>query len=134
MKEKVDSLPEGIKSRFGKEYDENGIEMSGGQSQKIAIARALYKQGASMVILDEPASALDPIAEAEIYEKFNSLVEDKTAMYISHRMSSSRFCDKILIIDGGTVSDFDTHDNLMKKTDSLYYKLFNAQAENYKIA
>lgn len=133
MKEKVDSLPLGMKSRFGKDYDEDGIEMSGGQGQKIAIARALYKP-ASMVILDEPASALDPIAEAEIYEKFNSLVEDKTAIYISHRMSSSVFCDKILIIDGGTVSDFDTHANLMKKTDSLYYKLFMAQAENYKLA
>ena len=133
MKEKIDELPEGIASRFGKEYDEEGVELSGGQGQKIAIARALYKK-ASMVILDEPASALDPIAEAEIYEKFNSLVEDKTAIYISHRMSSSVFCDKILIIDGGTVSDFDTHENLMKKTDSLYYKLFHSQAENYKLA
>ena len=133
MKEKVDSLKNGIESRFGKEYDEEGIEMSGGQGQKIAIARALYKP-AEMVILDEPASALDPIAEAEIYEKFNTLVEDKTAIYISHRMSSSKFCDKILIIDGGTVADYDTHDNLMKKTESLYYKLFMAQAENYKLA
>lgn len=133
MKEKVDSLPMGLDSRFGKDYDEDGIEMSGGQGQKIAIARALYKP-ASMVILDEPASALDPIAEAEIYEKFNSLVEDKTAIYISHRMSSSVFCDKILIIDGGNVSDYDSHANLMKKTDGLYYKLFMAQAENYKIA
>jgi ABC-type multidrug transport system fused ATPase/permease subunit len=134
LKEKVDELPNGIESRFGKEYDEEGIEMSGGQAQKIAIARALYKKDAGMVILDEPASALDPIAEAEIYEKFNNLVEDKTAFYISHRMSSSVFCDRILIIDGGTVADFDTHENLMKKTDSLYYKLFNAQAENYKLA
>ncbi|MDD6632499.1 MAG: ABC transporter ATP-binding protein [Lachnobacterium sp.] len=133
MREKIDTLPEGIHSRFGKEYDEDGVELSGGQGQKIAIARALYKKS-SMVILDEPASALDPIAEAEIYEKFNSLVEDKTAIYISHRMSSSVFCDRILIIDGGTVSDFDTHENLMKKTDSLYYKLFTSQAENYKLA
>lgn len=133
MREKIDTLPESIHSRFGKEYDEDGVELSGGQGQKIAIARALYKK-ASMVILDEPASALDPIAEAEIYEKFNSLVEDKTAIYISHRMSSSVFCDRILIIDGGTVSDFDTHENLMKKTDSLYYKLFTSQAENYKLA
>lgn len=133
MRDKVDELKNGIDSRFGKEYDEDGIEMSGGQGQKIAIARALYKP-AEMVILDEPASALDPIAEAEIYEKFNSLVEDKTAIYISHRMSSSKFCDKILIIDGGTVTDYDTHENLMKKTDSLYYKLFMAQAENYRIA
>lgn len=132
LQEKVAELKDGIDSRFGKDYDEDGIEMSGGQGQKVAIARALYKK-ASMVILDEPASALDPIAEAEIYEKFNGLVEDKTAIYISHRMSSSVFCDKILIIDGGTVADYDTHDNLMKKTDSLYYKLFMSQAENYKL-
>lgn len=132
LQEKVAELKDGIDSRFGKDYDEDGIEMSGGQGQKIAIARALYKK-ASMVILDEPASALDPIAEAEIYEKFNGLVEDKTAIYISHRMSSSVFCDKILIIDGGTVADYDTHENLMKKTESLYYKLFMSQAENYKL-
>lgn len=132
LEKKIAELPLGIESRFGKEYDEEGIEMSGGQAQKIAIARALYKK-ASMVILDEPASALDPIAEAEIYEKFNSLVEDKTAIYISHRMSSSVFCDKILIIDGGMVADFDTHENLMQKTESLYYKLYMSQAENYKL-
>lgn len=132
LRDKIEALPEGICSRFGREYDENGIEMSGGESQKIAIARALYKE-ASVVILDEPASALDPIAEAEIYEKFNSLVEDKTAIYISHRMSSSVFCDKILIIDGGSVADFDTHENLMKKTECLYYKLFHSQAENYRL-
>lgn len=133
LEEKVADLPEGVNSRFGKEYDEKGIEMSGGESQKVAIARALYKEG-SLVILDEPASALDPIAEAEVYEKFNGLVEDKTALYISHRMSSSVFCDRILIIDGGKVADFDTHENLMKKTDSLYYKLFQSQAENYQMA
>lgn len=132
LRDKINGLKEGIYSRFGKEYDEDGIEMSGGESQKVAIARALYKDS-SMVILDEPASALDPIAEAEIYEKFNSLVEDKTAIYISHRMSSSVFCDKILIIDGGSVADFDTHENLMQKTESLYYKLFNSQAENYSL-
>lgn len=131
LAEKVESLPLGIDSRFGREYDKDGIEMSGGEGQKVAIARALYKEG-SLVVLDEPASALDPIAEAEIYEKFNSLVEDKTAIYISHRMSSSVFCDRILIIDGGRVADFDTHENLMKKSDSLYYRLFNSQAENYR--
>ena len=132
LREKIDELKDGIDSRFGKEYDEDGVEMSGGQGQKVAIARALYKDS-SLVILDEPASALDPIAEAEIYEKFNGLVDDKTAIYISHRMSSSVFCDRILIIDGGTVSDFDTHENLMKKTESLYYKLFESQAKNYRL-
>lgn len=131
LSDKIKELPEGLKTYFGKSYDENGIEMSGGQAQKVAIARALYKN-ASLIILDEPTSALDPIAEAEIYENFNSLVGGKTAIYISHRMSSSVFCDKILVIDGGTVKDYDTHENLMKKTDSLYYKLFHSQALNYE--
>ncbi len=130
LEEKIKNLPKGIASMFGKAYDEEGVDMSGGEKQKIAIARALYKN-ASLIILDEPTSALDPLAEAEIYENFNSLVGDKTAIYISHRMSSSVFCDKILIIDGGKIKDFDTHKNLMKKTDSLYYKLFNSQAVNY---
>lgn len=132
LREKVEGLPNGIHSLFGKAYDEEGIEMSGGQSQKIAIARALYKD-ASLIILDEPTSALDPLAEAEIYGNFNTMVGGKTAIYISHRMSSSVFCDKILIIDGGRVADYDTHHNLMQKTDSLYYKLFNSQAVNYQV-
>ncbi len=132
LKEKIESLPMGVSSVLGKSYDESGIEMSGGESQKIAIARALYKN-ASLVILDEPTSALDPLAEAEIYEKFNSLVGGKTAIYISHRMSSSVFCDKILIIDGGKAVDYDSHSGLMKKTEGLYYKLFNSQAANYQI-
>jgi len=131
LKETVENLPNGIKSLFGKAYDESGIEMSGGESQKVAIARALYKD-ASLVILDEPTSALEPLAEAEIYENFNNLVGGKTALYISHRMSSSVFCDRILVIDGGIISDFDTHENLMKKEDSLYYKLYKAQAVNYQ--
>ena len=132
LKNKVDSLAHGISSLFGKAYDESGIEMSGGESQKIAIARALYKD-ASLIILDEPTSALDPLAEADIYENFNKMVGDKTAIYISHRMSSSVFCDKILIIDGGRVSDFDSHTNLLRKKESLYYKLFNSQAVNYVV-
>lgn len=132
MREKVEKLPNGIESMFGKAYDESGIEMSGGEGQKIAIARALYKD-AGLIILDEPTSALDPLAEAEIYEHFNQLVGDKTAIYISHRMSSSVFCDKILIIDKGSISDFDTHKNLMQKKDSLYYQLFQSQAVNYQI-
>lgn len=132
MKEKIASLPEGVEARFGKAYDEKGIELSGGEGQKIAIARALYKN-ASFIILDEPTSALDPLAEADIYQNFNHLVGDKIAIYISHRMSSSVFCDKILIIDQGTVSDYDTHEALMKKTESLYYQLFQSQAQNYQL-
>jgi ABC-type multidrug transport system fused ATPase/permease subunit len=132
LKEKMQELPNGIKSLFGKAYDESGIEMSGGQGQKVAIARALYK-GGSLIILDEPTSALDPLAEAEIYENFNSLIGGRTAIYISHRMSSSVFCDRILVLNKGGIEDYDTHRSLMEKKNSMYYKLFNAQAVNYKI-
>lgn len=131
LEEKIKELPNGLDSLYGKAYDENGIELSGGQSQKVAIARALYKN-ASLVIMDEPTSALDPLAEADIYQNFNKMVSNKTAIYISHRMSSSVFCDRILVLDGGRVSDFDSHENLMKKGESLYCKLFRAQAENYR--
>lgn len=132
LKKKIEDLPNGISSMFGKAYDEEGIEMSGGESQKVAIARALYKE-ASLIILDEPTSALDPLAEADIYENFNLMVGGKTAIYISHRMSSSVFCDKILIIDEGKIADFDSHTKLLEKKDSLYYKLFNSQAVNYQV-
>lgn len=132
LKEKIGELKDGMDTLFGKQYDPNGIEMSGGQSQKVAIARALYKQ-ASLIILDEPTSALDPLAEAEIYEHFNQLVGDKTAIYISHRMSSSVFCDKILVLDGGFITDFDSHKKLMEKEEGMYYKLFQSQAVNYQL-
>lgn len=130
LKEKVDSLPKGVNTLYTKSYDEDGIELSGGEAQKIAIARALYANS-SLVILDEPTSALDPLAEADIYQNFNNLVKNKTAIYISHRMSSSVFCDKILVLNGGKVEAYDSHKNLMKDENSLYYKLFNAQAVNY---
>ncbi|OHE41843.1 MAG: hypothetical protein A2Y16_05945 [Tenericutes bacterium GWF2_57_13] len=132
LKAKIDSLPDGIETPYSKIYNENGIELSGGEGQKVAIARALYKNS-SIIILDEPTSALDPMAEAEIYQHFNELIQDKTAIYISHRMSSSVFCDKVLILDQGKVLDFDTHKKLMKKEDSLYFKLFTSQAINYQI-
>lgn len=132
LKDKIAELPKGMDTLFGKAYDQEGIEMSGGQSQKVAIARALYKE-ASLIILDEPTSALDPLAEAEIYENFNQLVGEKTAIYISHRMSSSVFCDKVLVLDGGHITDFDSHNKLMEKEDSMYYKLFRSQALNYQV-
>lgn len=130
LSEKINSLPDGIHTLYGKSYDKTAVEFSGGQAQKVAIARALYKD-ASLVILDEPTSALDPIAEAEIYENFHTLVGDKTAVYISHRMSSSVFCDKVMVINHGRVEAFDSHEELMKDTEGLYYQLFTAQAENY---
>ncbi len=130
LKEKIDSLPNGINTLYTKSYDEGGIELSGGEAQKVAIVRALSSRS-SLIILDEPTAALDPLSEADIYENFNSLVKNKTAIYISHRMSSSLFCDRILVIDNGKIIDYDNHKTLMKKKDSLYYKLFTSQAKNY---
>lgn len=129
--DKIKDLPMGINSNLGKDYEKDGVELSGGQMQKIAIARAIHKP-ADLLILDEPTSALDPIAEAEIYENFNQLAQNRMAIYISHRMSSSIFCDKILVLNEGKIEDFAPHNELMKKEDSLYYKLFMTQAENYR--
>lgn len=130
--DKIESLNNGFNSIIGKSYDKDGVEMSCGQRQKIAIARALAKD-ASLLIMDEPTSALDPLAEADIYENFNNLALNKTAIYISHRMSSSIFCDKILVLDGGVITDYDSHKNLMKNKESLYYKLFTSQSKNYNM-
>ncbi len=132
LKSVIEKLPKGIDSPYGKEFSDDGVELSGGEAQKFVIARALYRDS-SLIILDEPTSALDPLAEAEIYENFNNLVENKMAFYISHRMSSSIFCDKILVIDNGKVSDFAPHKVLMEKKESLYYKLFMLQAKNYEL-
>ncbi|XFA98107.1 ABC transporter ATP-binding protein [Candidatus Izemoplasma sp. B36] len=130
LEDKIKSLPNEEDSYLSKEYSEEGIDLSGGEKQKIAIARAMYKDS-SLAILDEPTSALDPLSEAEIYENFSDLTKDKTTIYISHRMSSSTFCDKIIVIDEGKVSHIDTHHNLMKNKESLYYQLFNSQSNYY---
>lgn len=132
MSEKLNKLDDGIHTYISKEYHENGTELSGGELQKIAIARAMYKKG-SLQILDEPTSALDPLAEAEIYENFSTLIEDKTAIFISHRMSSSVFCDKIIVLDNKTVQDIDNHEALMSKKHTKYSELFSAQAEYYSL-
>lgn len=131
LTERVAKAKDGVDSLVGVGNLE-GERFSGGERQKIAIGRALYKD-ADLVILDEPTSALDPESEAEIYENFAKLVHDKTSIFISHRMSSSVFCDKILLLNNSRVEAFDSHKNLMKNTDSLYYKLFTTQQENYLI-
>ncbi len=109
---------------------EKGVEISGGEAQKIAIARALYKDS-PVVILDEPTAALDPISELDIYNKFNEMVNEKTSIYISHRMSSCKFCENILVLDDGNVVQYGAHDELVKELDGLYYHLWNAQAKYY---
>ena len=126
--ERLAKLKDGIRSNIY-QHNDNGVEISGGEAQKIAIARALYKD-APLVILDEPTSALDPVAEFEIYQHFDSMVQDKTSIYISHRMSSCRFCDNILVFDEGQIIESGSHEKLMKE-GGLYSQLWNAQAQYY---
>ena len=124
----IKELPKGIETVIEK-AEEDSVNLSGGQAQKVSIGRALYKD-APFVILDEPTAALDPISEAEIYERFDEMVEDKTSVYISHRMSSCRFCDEILVFDKGQICERGTHEELVAKK-GLYESLWMAQAQYY---
>ena len=123
-------MTKGLDTVLYKDFDDEGVNVSGGEAQKIALARALYRD-APFIILDEPTAALDPIAEADIYAKFDSIVEDKTAIYISHRLSSCRFCDKIAVFDEGRIVQVGTHDELLADKGGKYYELWHAQAQYY---
>ena len=123
-------LPKKNDTSLYKSFDETGVELSGGQKQKTAIARALYKN-APVVILDEPTAALDPLAEAEIYEDFNKMVGGKTAIYISHRLSSCKFCHQIAVFSEGKITEYGTHEELMQIQDGIYHQMFTTQAKPY---
>ena len=125
--------PKGLQSVLYRDFDADGLEISGGEAQKIALARAVCK-GAPFVLLDEPTAALDPLAEYEIYKRFNDLVADRTTVYISHRMSSCRFCGDIAVFHEGRLIQRGSHDTLMKQTDGKYYELWQAQAQYYQEA
>lgn len=127
----VKKLPKGADTRIFKIFEEDGIEPSGGEQQKIAIARALYKK-APVVILDEPTAALDPIAEYEIYRQFHTLVGGRTAFYISHRLSSCRFCDRIAVFSQGRIAEYGSHEELVKQPGGIYAEMFEAQARYYR--
>lgn len=116
---------------IGRDYDSEGIDFSGGERQKIALARALYKD-APFVILDEPTAALDPIAEAAVYENFNRIAQNKTSVFISHRLSSCRFCDSIAVFDHGQLVQMGTHEDLVSDTEGKYSQLWSAQAQYYQ--
>ncbi len=128
--DRLAELSKGLDTSLYKELDAEGVEVSGGEAQKIAIARALYKD-APFIILDEPTAALDPMAEAEIYSRFNDIAGDKTAIYISHRLSSCKFCDEIAVFDHGQVIQKGTHESLVADEGGKYYELWNAQAQYY---
>lgn len=127
------SMEDGPDTYLYKDISAKGLEISGGEAQKIALARALYK-GTPMIVLDEPTAALDPIAEAQVYEDFANMVDNKTAVYISHRLSSCRFCDEITVFDNGEIVQIGTHEELIKIKNGKYNELWNAQAKYYQEA
>ena len=129
MAERLETLPEGLDTLLYHNTGD-GIDLSGGEAQKVAIARALYKD-APFVILDEPTAALDPLAEAEVYTHFNDLIQNKTAIYISHRMSSCQFCDEILVLDDGQIAEQGDHAALLEQ-GGLYAELYQTQAVHYQ--
>ena len=128
--ERVQALPKGARTFMNKDLDEAGVTLSGGEVQKLMLARALYKD-APMVILDEPTAALDPIAESEMYERYDELVHGRTAVFISHRLSSTRFCDRILFLENGRITEEGTHGELMQR-GGAYAELFSIQARYYR--
>ena len=124
------TMKDGPDTYLYKDISEDGVEISGGEAQKIALARALYK-GTPVIVLDEPTAALDPIAEEQVYKDFSNLVDNKTAIYISHRLSSCRFCDEITVFDQGRIVQKGTHEQLVGEENGQYYALWNAQAQYY---
>lgn len=126
----LSAMERGLETYLRRDYDQDGADVSGGEAQKIAIARALYKD-APFLVMDEPTAALDPVAEAEIYEKLNEIVGDKTAIYISHRLSSCKFCDEILVFGEGAVVQQGTHASLLADEGGEYSRLWSAQAQYY---
>jgi ATP-binding cassette subfamily B protein len=128
--ERLAHMPKELQTYLYKEFEEDGVDVSGGEAQKIALARALYKD-ASFIVLDEPTAALDPIAESEVYSKMNEIVGGKTAVFISHRLSSCRFCDDIAVFDEGRLIQRGSHNDLIADERGKYYELWNAQAQYY---
>ena len=127
----LQQLPNGIETPLYKDFDENGYEISGGEAQKIALARALYKD-AHVLVFDEPTAALDPVSEAQIFEQFHMITKDKPAIFVSHRLSSCKICNKILVVDNGQIVQCGTHEELLKDVENKYYQLWTAQAKHYQ--
>ena len=128
--DRLEAFPDGLDTYLYRKYEENGIEISGGEAQKIALARALYKSS-PILILDEPTAALDPVAEFEIYSQFDQIVGDRTAIFISHRLSSCRFCHDIAVFDDGHLIQRGSHEELLADTEGKYHELWHAQAQYY---
>lgn len=130
LSEKIDTLDAGIHSQVLKVIEKDGVDFSGGEKQKLALARALYKN-APVIILDEPTSALDPLAEERVYTSFNDLIGDRTGIFISHRLSSTKFCDKVAMFEDSHLVEYGSHEELMAKKGK-YYDLYETQAQFYR--
>ena len=127
----VNTFPKGLNTILRRDFDPEGIDLSGGQRQCLAIARALCREGVMMTILDEPTAALDPIAEREIYNHLDRLLQRKSAIFISHRLASTRFCDEILVMQGGALIEEGSHESLMA-LGGIYTQMFEAQSSFYR--
>lgn len=130
LTEKIQSLPKGIETHLGRRVFKDGVEFSGGQTQRLMLARALYKN-APILVLDEPTAALDPIAENDIYQKYNDMTHGRTSFFISHRLASTRFCDRIIFVDSGKIAEEGTHNELLKNGGGYAY-LFEVQSKYYR--
>lgn len=131
-----DKMPFGLLTAIYKDFDEKGVTVSGGEAQKIALARALYKD-APFLVLDEPTAALDPAAEFEVYSRMNRMIGERAAVFISHRLSSCRFCcdsrnDQIMVFHEGSLVQRGSHEELAADKSGKYYELWNAQAQYYE--
>jgi ABC-type multidrug transport system fused ATPase/permease subunit len=129
--DKVKDLPKGMDTTVLKVLDEDGVVFSGGENQKLMIARALYKSGTQLMIMDEPTASLDALAEEKIYKEMNEIMQGKTSIFISHRIASTRFCDRIVLLDGGSIRQSGTHEELMAE-GGLYREMFETQAKYYR--
>lgn len=127
--DKIRNVPEGIYTYVDKQFEEKGIEFSGGEQQKLALARAYYKDS-TLVIMDEPTAAMDPTAELKLYERFNEIMEGKTVIFISHRLASAKFCDKVVVFENGMIVEQGTHHELMEQ-NGLYNRMFSIQMKLY---
>ena len=127
--DRLKGMPLGLDTPITKQLDNRGEDLSGGEKQRIAIIRALYKDS-PVLILDEPTTALDPLAEYKIYHQFDQMTDKKTAVYISHRIASTRFCDRIVVFSKGSIAELGTFNELMEK-EGIYYNFYNKQAEYF---
>ena len=130
LKQKIESLPKGYQTYLNRQVYEDAAQFSGGENQRLMLARALYKN-APFILLDEPTAALDPVAESEMYQKYNEMTGGRSSIYISHRLASTRFCDRIIMLEHAVICEEGTHDELLRR-NGRYADLYKVQSKYYK--